>query len=133
MLARVGVVELTRISSERDRGAAAVEFALVAFLLITILFLIIEGGRLFMLQANLSAAAREAAREVALSEIPDVQKRLDEAFTWGATLVQVDGCDLSSGTYDAARVTATYSTNLVGPLWPGEIKLTGEGVMRCGG
>ena len=45
-----------------ERGAVAVEFALVVPLLLVLLFSIVSVSRAFQVQATLSGAAREAAR-----------------------------------------------------------------------
>jgi len=50
----------------QQRGAALVEFALVSVLLFLVLFGIIEAGLLLGDQAQVGAAAREAARAAAL-------------------------------------------------------------------
>lgn len=49
-----------------ERGAAAVELALVVFPLLMLLLGIVEFGRVYSLQLRLQQAAREAAREIAL-------------------------------------------------------------------
>ena len=51
---------------QQRRGAALIEFALVSVLLFTILFGIIEVGLLLGSQAQVGAAAREAARAAAI-------------------------------------------------------------------
>jgi Flp pilus assembly protein TadG len=51
-----------------DRGAAAVEFALVLPLLLLILFGIIEFGRAWSVKQTLTDAAREGARIAVVSE-----------------------------------------------------------------
>ena len=45
-----------------DRGAAAVEFAIVVPLLLLILFALVDFGRMFFVQVSLNAASREGAR-----------------------------------------------------------------------
>jgi Flp pilus assembly protein TadG len=45
-----------------ERGATALEFALVSVLLFALLFAVIEFGRAVMLQQGVSAASREAGR-----------------------------------------------------------------------
>lgn len=55
-----------RIINRKRRGAAAVEFALVAPLFIMMLFGIIEFGRGMMVQQMLVNATREGAREAVL-------------------------------------------------------------------
>lgn len=127
---------MTQLRTEQDRGAAAVEFALIALLLLTMVFAVIEGGRLFVMQASLSSAAREAAREVAIRDTPDPQGRLDDGFRWGApTITDLDSCPAVPDPManQAARVEATFTTPLMGPIGPGSVTLTGVGVMRCGG
>ncbi|WP_394555065.1 TadE/TadG family type IV pilus assembly protein [Agromyces sp. MMS24-JH15] len=58
-----------RRSGRRDeRGAAAVEFALVVVPLLTLLFGIIDFGWIFNQQVSLSNAAREAARYYAVHD-----------------------------------------------------------------
>ena len=50
-------------TKQQQRGAAAVEFALIAILLFTVLFGIIEFGRLFYLYNTVQEVTRHAARE----------------------------------------------------------------------
>ena len=56
------------MTRRRQRGAALVEFALVSALLCLLLFGIIEMGLLFQDQAEVSQAAREAARSAAIGD-----------------------------------------------------------------
>ena len=53
-----------------DRGAAAVEFALVVPLLLALVMGIAEFGRAYNIQTTLSGAARDAARVMALQNSP---------------------------------------------------------------
>jgi len=56
-----------------ERGAAAVELALVLFPLLLILLGIVEFGRVYSMQLSLQHTARELAREIALKyDDPDV-------------------------------------------------------------
>ena len=50
-----------------ESGAAAVEFAIVAMLLVTLLMGIMEFGYAFFVQGNIAGAAREAARAYAIA------------------------------------------------------------------
>ena len=52
--------------SKSDRGAAAVEFALVMPILLALVFGIIDFGRVYFTTSTLSHAAREGVRVVAL-------------------------------------------------------------------
>ena len=53
-----------------ERGATAVEFALIVPLLIMLVIGIAEFGRAFQVQGTLSAAAREGVRLMALQNDP---------------------------------------------------------------
>lgn len=61
---RRGVNDLSRRPAER--GAAAVEFAIVLLPLLMLLLGIVEFGRVYSAQLNLQHAARDTARELAL-------------------------------------------------------------------
>lgn len=52
-----------------DRGAAAIEFAIVAPLLISLMLGIVQFGAIFYVWHNMTAAARDTARRVAIGEI----------------------------------------------------------------
>jgi Flp pilus assembly protein TadG len=120
-----------------DRGAAAVEFALVAVLLFTLVFGIAEFGRMWLLQSSLAAAARDAARTMAITNDQDEATAAAQAvFTTGdgPTVESITpDCDSS----DSATVTLTYEaaflTGFFTPIFGETITLRGEGVMRCGG
>ncbi len=64
-------VVATRIfPRRRESGAAAVEFALVSLLLVTILFGILQYGFYFWARSSASAAVREGARRVSVGDYP---------------------------------------------------------------
>lgn len=54
------------LGERRDRGAAAVEFAIVVPLLLLILLALVDFGRLFYVQVSLAGASREGARAVSV-------------------------------------------------------------------
>jgi len=56
-------------SSAEDSGAIAVEFALIAPLMLLILLVTIDFGRYFYVQMSLNSAAHEAARVGTMSEV----------------------------------------------------------------
>lgn len=56
--------------SRDERGAIAVEFALVVPVLILIVLLMVDFGRLMFVQISLNAGAKEAVRSLALGKIP---------------------------------------------------------------
>ena len=122
----------------RERGAAAVEFALVAPLLLILLLGIIEFGFVFNNQISLNQAVREGVRVEALEtgSGDEVTRAsfLGVTGSGGDLGVSVSGCD---GDAERATVSATYPHQLVvlpgGLLSIGNPTLTGEATMRCGG
>nr|WP_235347408.1 TadE family protein [Arthrobacter sp. SPG23] len=63
------------MSRASERGAVAVEFAILAPVLVMLLLGIMEFSRAYNTQASLSAAAREGVRVMAISnKIPDANK-----------------------------------------------------------
>ncbi|MFT4471609.1 TadE/TadG family type IV pilus assembly protein [Arthrobacter sulfonylureivorans] len=132
-------------SRNSERGAAAVEMAIVLPLLVLILMGIMEFGRVFYVQISLSHAAREGARYAAIHHDDagydaaaftlDASPLLASlAGTEAATVVD-DGASCAPG--GMATVTVTASLNsMTGfadftPFFP--LQLQGEGAMRCGG
>jgi hypothetical protein len=80
--------------AKRERGVAAVEFAIVAPLLLTILFGMIEFGHVFLVRQTVQHAAREACRVAVLKsteepyDAPDgpvVERLTDILSTVGVT------------------------------------------------
>jgi Flp pilus assembly protein TadG len=59
---------MTRIEPHRRKGAATVEFALVAPFFIVLLLGSLEFGRGFMVQQTITNATREGAREAVLPD-----------------------------------------------------------------
>ena len=57
------------IRMRSERGAAAVEFALVVPILLVLLLGIIEFGRAYNVQISLTHAARETARTMAIDNV----------------------------------------------------------------
>lgn len=122
----------------RDRGAAAVEFALVVPLLLTLAFGITEFGRAYDTQAALSQGARAGARALALggtasdarSAAQDAADDLD--LTTAEITVSPTTC---VGT--APGATATVVVNRRQPFLTGlfgsSIALSATAVMGCTG
>jgi Flp pilus assembly protein TadG len=126
----------------RDRGAAAVEFALLFPVLLLIVFGIIDFGRALNAQITLTQAAREGARLAAVGQ-PNVVARTQAAAV-GLTPVSVSvtGCPTGAGLGVDAVVRASYSFSFVTPvgaiagLFGGSglgapITLRAQGVMPC--
>lgn len=124
-----------------ERGAAAVEFALVLPLLVLLIAGIADFGRAYYLQTTLSGAAREGVRVMAIEN--DAARARGTVRAAAGTLAVTDGqIDVTPGTGGCvstsadpvtATVTINYSTTYVSPLIGATLQLTGKGVMRCGG
>ncbi len=125
-----------------ERGAAAVEFALVLPVLLLILIGIIEFSFAFNTQLSLSQAAREGARQMALSNdsaaaatrARNAAGRLDPSTVTVTFSFSGGGSSCTVG----KQVTATTSNTLqtvTGFIsgFTGNIVLTGRGTMLCGG
>ena len=129
----------------RDRGAAAVEFALVLPLLLLVLFGIIDFGRALNAQLTLTQAAREGVRLAALG-YPNatVEARAQAAAPAlsGVTVTVAAACAPGAGPTADAQVNVRYSFSFVTPVgaiaglfygsgFGGPIILTAQGVMPC--
>jgi hypothetical protein len=125
----------------RERGASAVEFALVAPLLILLVFGIVEFGITYNRQQGLHAAAREGARIASLPQTTasDVHGRVLDALDGvplesEPTITITPGgsrpCNLRSGQTVTVVVRATTQLDI--PLWGDQpLTLTGRGEFRC--
>lgn len=132
-----------RIRPNDERGAAAVEFAIVLPLLVLLVFGIIQFSIYFNRLQGLQAAAREGARVAALpqSSQSDVTKKvtsaLDGILPSGTTPTitispsSSNPCDLQpAGTSVTVTVKATSTLDI--PLWGSQtVTQTGTGVFRC--
>lgn len=125
-----------------ERGAAAVEFALVLPLLVLLFAGIAELGRVFYLQATLAGAAREGVRVMALQNnataaVTAVKSAAGSvALSDGQILVTpgTGACKSTPTTPVQATVTITFTTPLVTTLFPlSSLTLHGRGAMQCGG
>lgn len=122
-----------------DRGAAAVEFALVLPILFTLTVGIFAFGNAFQTQTVLDNAARDAVRVFALEDEGDpaaeatnraiVSASPSLTLTAGQIAITPAGCPAGQN----ARVTITLTDfELLGGLF-GPLTLTGSGTMRCNG
>jgi Flp pilus assembly protein TadG len=101
-----------------DRGAAAVEFALVLPLLLLLVFGIIDFGRALNAQITLTQAAREGARLAALGQsAATVTSQAQAAATdLSPVTVAVTGCAVGAGGTANATVTVTYHFSFLTPV-----------------
>ncbi|WP_299167109.1 TadE/TadG family type IV pilus assembly protein [uncultured Arthrobacter sp.] len=132
------------MNRDKERGAAAVEFAILLPVLLLLLLGIMEFGRAYNAQIALTNAAREGARVMAISNVRlDAEKTAQEAASTLAIsetnpAFDFDFTDRGGATYTSCasqrQVTLTISydldtlTGIAGPF-----TLTGKGTMLCGG
>lgn len=147
------------LSARDDRGAAAVEMAIVLPLLLLVLFGLVDFGRMYNTQMQLTQAAREAVRVMALGGTNDaVQMALVKNDAQNRVVAATGGLDpvpsaafpQSCAAVDItsnAKVTVSYNFRFITPLGPiarligasslpgaGDVKvLSADGVMRCSG
>ncbi|MEX5297864.1 pilus assembly protein [Kocuria sp. CPCC 205292] len=117
-----------------ERGAAAVEFALIAPILLALILGTIEFGRAYNVQISLTHAARETARDMAINNV------------WTDAVVHGMGAapslDLESGDFTPSlatcasgqqiQVTVTQDLQTLTGV-ADDMTLTGKAAMRCGG
>jgi Flp pilus assembly protein TadG len=121
--------------SRNERGAAAVEFALIASILFMMLFGIIEFGRIFSEMEVLNSAAREGARVAAVrGTSTDVRNAVASA----ADPYTVDGTPTADKVCSDATagqpVTVSWNQHFkisVGILPPLDKNIQVKGVFRC--
>jgi Flp pilus assembly protein TadG len=124
-----------------ERGASAVEFALVVPVLLLLVFGIAEFGRAYNTQAILSGAAREGVRSMALHNSPANAKIATKAAAPSLTLtdaqitVSPSTCTVTGLNPPVqASVLISYSMPMLTRLFrTSPIVLTGKGVMLCNG
>jgi|SRR6478609_1199642 len=131
-----------------DRGASAVEFAIVLPVLFLVIAGIVDFGRYFFTQIQVTNAAREGARAAVVLPNPAAtdmtaitQRALAGVAGVPSTAATVlTTCPAASPSNASVRVTANFSWIVMGPairLVGGNWGLSGPvqatGVMRCGG
>ena len=119
--------------SRSEQGSVAIEFALVAPILLVLVFGIVEFGRAYNAKVELAAAVREGARALALGNDPETATHDAAPGLDPDTMdVTTSGDPCTPGT--PATVTASYPFTLHIPFWgTPTLTLEAEGVMRCGG
>ena len=137
---RFGLEKLCRLCRKNRRGAAAVEFAVVAPLFFLMVFGMIEFGRMIMVQQVITNASREGARMAVLDgATTDTVQTAVQTYLHGATVgsadVTVNPSPPSSAGY-GEPVTVTVSINfnqvswLPSPMFLGGKALSAATVMR---
>lgn len=119
-----------------ERGAIAVEFALLLPVLVILLIGIMEFGMFYSAQISVTAAAREAARVMAIDHDPGAARMaarsaspvLDPALTNEQIAVSA-----TCTTGATATVTITYTLDALTGLFGSSFGITARAAMRCGG
>jgi Flp pilus assembly protein TadG len=127
-------------SSRKKRGAAVVEFAVVAPLFILLVFGMIEFGRMVMVQQILTNATREGARQAVLdgSTKADVEEvvnaYLSSTSINSATITVSPDLPTTAAAGDPVVVTVSVPFSQVSwlpsPIYLGSTTLTSTSVMR---
>jgi Flp pilus assembly protein TadG len=123
-----------------ERGASAVEFALIVPLLLSLVLGIAEFGHAFQVQGTLSAAAREGVRVMALQDDPAAARAavrtatsmLDPAVSDAQVDIEPASCPQTGGT-QLVTLTITYPKPYLTGFFGAQVTLTGKAVMRCNG
>ena len=124
------------MSRTSERGAVAVEFALLAPILVMLLLGIMEFGRAYNVQVSLSSAAREGVRVMAINNNPAAARtavknaapQLQPAITDANITVSPSPCTVGAQVTVTISYTLSTMTGIAGPF-----PMSGKGVMLCGG
>ena len=110
-----------------DRGAAAIEFALVFPLFVMIMFAIVQFGFVFFVWNDMTNAAREAARRLSVDETISEAQAASVAQNWlsrWSAPFNVTACKIAAETgnavdctgTDSVSVTVTAQISQIGPI-----------------
>lgn len=118
----------------KSRGAIAVEFALVAPLLLALITGIVEFANAYNAQISVTQAAREAARTMAVKNSQADAKAAAVAGAPGLTgAFGYTFTPTACAPDTTVKVTLTYSAPTMTGLFGSSVNLSGVGAMRCGG
>ena len=134
-------------SQLRERGAAAVEFALIMPVLLALVLGVVEFGHAYSVQTQLSGAAREGVRSMALTNSSTTAKTTAKAaaptlsitdsqiaVTLKAGTTTVTSCSVAAtATTPDVTVTITYPMTFLTTFFGTSLTLKGKAVMRCNG
>ncbi|MBT2532074.1 pilus assembly protein [Arthrobacter sp. ISL-48] len=123
-------------TDSKSRGAVAVEFALVAPLLLALVTGIVEFANAYNAQISVTQAAREAARTMAVKKNqPDAKAAAVAGAPGlnGAAFVYSFNPSTPCIPDQEVKVTISYTSATLTGLFGSSVTLTGVGAMRCGG
>jgi Flp pilus assembly protein TadG len=120
-----------------DRGAVAVEFALILPILATLLIGILEFGHVYQTQITVSNSAREAARTMAVQNSVSAAQSaaltaavaLSPTMTSSELTISPAACTAGS----TAVVTIQYPFTFFTGFFGAGFTMTGKAAMQCGG
>ena len=124
----------SKARSKGERGAVAVEFALVAPILLLLIVAIVEFSYFYNLQISVTQAAREAARTMAVTN--DTSKAKAAAVA-GAPSISLSTSNVgfsgacAPGT--TVKATVTFSAPSLTGFFTRSVTVTGQGAMQCNG
>lgn len=127
---------MRRLGWGDQRGAVAVEFALVLPLLILVLLGIVEYGSVYNAQLMVTGAAREAAREMAVTGNAGSATSAALAASPGLAPALAAGDVAFSGACapgSDVTVTVSYDKPFLTGMFGASVDLTGIATRRCGG
>ena len=137
---RFKLEKVCRLCRRNRRGAAAVEFAIVAPLFFLLIFGMIEFGRMVMVQQIITNGSREGARIAVLDGtstaeiVTAVEAYLQNASIAGADVTIIPDPPNSAGYGDPVSVTVSIPFNQVSwlpsPMFLGGNTMTATTVMR---
>jgi Flp pilus assembly protein TadG len=119
----------TRVGGTSDSGASALEFAIVAPVLILLLAGMIEFGFVFQAQLALTHAAREGARMAAVG-LYDSATVVERAFPITPAISTNPNPPSSATSGQPIVVTLTHDYDYQILPFPGSLPLTGQATMR---
>jgi Flp pilus assembly protein TadG len=121
------------MDASRERGAVAVEFALVAPVLVAVLFGIVEGGTRYTQQNQVNHWANMAARDLSIDPTKSataVVTSLKGSDTHTFTVSVTPAALCTSTTNNTVTVTVTSQRQSPSGLF-GSYSVKGKGVARC--
>ncbi len=119
--------------ASRESGAAAVEFALIVPLLVTVLLAIVEGGTRYAQQSEVNHWAFVAARDLSIDPTTSATTIVDALKGSDTTSYTINATPSTTcAGAGATQVTVTVRATKSSPtgLFP-DYDLTGRGVARC--
>ena len=122
----------SKVMPGRERGAVAVEFALIAPVLLLIVVSILEFSHFYNLQISVTQAAREAAREMSVSN--DVGLAAAKGVAGAPGVAIAPGNFAFSGACvpgDTVTATVTFTQPALTGFFRPTVTVTGQGAMRC--